>query len=228
MIFKLRRRQSSSLPLRASRPPTSYVHHASTPPDWPTTPTQATPDVYITSPAEDDGLQTSVCIHRAIEHEPKKLRKNEEHRMSAPLPIDASGLDGEQHAPPVFRRSSLPTPDVVMPKKLTEVGSTKWTQILSRQSADKGAQERVEQDAVVPGVESSAAGQAQWEGGQQLTRVSSSRDVPDERAHTPTAPKQKHKLRHRASKVFKSFANRESLTFGSSGADKTENRANGE
>ncbi|KAG8748677.1 hypothetical protein FRC10_000068 [Ceratobasidium sp. 414] len=227
MIFKLRRRQSSSLPLRASHPPT-YVHHASTPPDWPTAPSQATPDVYITSPAEDDGLQTSVCVHRAIEHEPKKLKKNEEHRMSAPASIDANALEGEQ-GPPVFRRSSLPAPDVVMPKKVSEAGSTtKWTQILNRQSAaDKGAQERAEQDAVVSDVELSTAGQAQWEGGHQLTRVSSSRDVSNEPVPTPAVPKQKHTLRHRASRVFKSLTNRESLAFGSSSADKIENRANG-
>jgi len=184
--------------------------------------------VYITSPAEDDGLQTSVCIHRAVEHEPKKLKKNEEHRMSAPASIDANALEGEPQSPPVFRRLSLPAPDVVMPKKVSEVGSTKWTQILNRQSAvDKGAQERVEQDAVVSGVELPTAGQVQWEGGHQLTRVSSSRDVSGEPAPTASAPKQKHKLRHHASKVFRSLTNRESLAFSSSSADKTENRVNG-
>ncbi|KAG8755562.1 hypothetical protein FRC12_010853 [Ceratobasidium sp. 428] len=229
MIFnKLRRRQSSSLPLRASHPPSSYVHHASTPPEWPTTPTQATPDVYITSPPEEDGLQTSVCVHRAVEHEPKKLRKQEERRISAPVEMDVNDLDGEPQSPPAFRRSSLPTPDLVMPKKPSEFGPAKWTQILNRQSvADKGTQERVESSATASGPEPSSTEHVQWDGGHQLTRVSSSRDMVEEPASTLVVPKQKDTLRRRASKVFKSFTNRESLTFGSSSTDKAESRANG-
>ncbi|KAG9087770.1 hypothetical protein FRC07_012745, partial [Ceratobasidium sp. 392] len=229
MIFnKLRRRQSSSLPLRMSHPPTSYVHHASTPPEWPTTPTQATPDVYITSPPEEDGLQTSVCVHRAVEHEPKKLRKQEDRRASVPIDIDASELEAGQQSPPAFRRSSLPTPDLVMPKKPSEFGSTKWTQLLNRQSVtDKGAQERVESSAAASGVEPPATGHIQWEGGHQLTRVSSSREMAAEPTTVLAAPKQKDTLRRRASKVFKSLTNRESITFGSSSADKAESRANG-
>ncbi|KAG8764312.1 regulator of ime2 [Ceratobasidium sp. 423] len=67
ILSKLRRRPSTS-PHR----PHSYVHRASITPEWPTSPAQVTPDVYLTSPAEDDGLLTSVCVHRAIEHEPKQ------------------------------------------------------------------------------------------------------------------------------------------------------------
>lgn len=131
---KLRRRQSSSLPLRTQHPQ-SIVHHASTPPDWPTQPAQATPDVYITSPPEDDGdgLLTSVCIHRAVEHEPKKLRRHEDH----PPVVSSDAGDSSVEAPPVFRRSSLHTPDVVLPKKPSELAreTAKWAQILNRQPA---------------------------------------------------------------------------------------------
>lgn len=118
ILNKLRRRQSVSLPSRTI--PQPYIHHASTPPDWPTSPSQATPDVYITSPPEDDGLLTSICVHRALEHEPKKLRKQED-RASLPLPPAVTLNDPtDVEGPPVFRRTSLQASDVVLPKKASD------------------------------------------------------------------------------------------------------------
>ncbi|QRV86064.1 hypothetical protein RhiJN_14082 [Ceratobasidium sp. AG-Ba] len=209
MLFnKLRRRQSGSLP--SSHPPTSYIHHASTPPDWPTTPTQATPDVYITSPPEEEsGLQTSVCVHRAVENEPKKLKKRDS------LPVES--LDSQ--STPVFKRSSTPVADVIMPKKASDFGagregSSKKSGILNHSpqpQPELPAQEQADPDLV--GVEATAAtAHVQWEGGHQLTRVSSSRDLPiaDESAQAVAARKHKDTLRRRASQLFKTFTNRES------------------
>jgi hypothetical protein len=138
ILNKLRRRQSSSLPLRTQHAQ-SYTHHSSTPPDWPTQLAQATPDVYITSPAEDDGLLTSVCVHRAVEHEPKRLRKNEDHALPvAPAsPTATTNVhDAESEGPPVFGRSSLQASDVVLPKKPSDFAresSAKWARALDRQ-----------------------------------------------------------------------------------------------
>lgn len=138
ILNKLRRRPSASSPLR--QPPQSYVHHASTPPEWPTSPAQATPDVYITSPPEEDGLQTSICVHRALEHEPKRLRKQED-RASLPPPVSSSAAllsdlnEPSVEGPPVFRRTSLQAPDVVMPKKPSEIVREGAAKFLSRQAA---------------------------------------------------------------------------------------------
>jgi hypothetical protein len=137
ILNKLRRRQSTSP--RRIQPPQSYVHHASTPPEWPTSPAQVTPDVYITSPPEEDGLLTSVCVHRAVEHEPKRLRKHEERFAPASVVAvspNADSYEPNADSPPMFRRPSLHTPDVVLPKKPSEISTAKW-KVLNRQSANE-------------------------------------------------------------------------------------------
>ncbi|CAE6490191.1 unnamed protein product [Rhizoctonia solani] len=191
ILNKLRRRQSTS-PHR----PHSYVHHASSTPEWPISPAQVTPDVYLTSPAEDDGLLTSVCVHRAIEHEPKRLRKEGKHDSTPPVAASstlAAALASADEpgspvsdSPPVFRRSSLQTTEVVMPKKPSEI--VRETTKGSKDKADEVVETK-----------------AQGDGKQDLTRVLSGRE-PNEGLNVP---KLKVTLRHRASKVLKSFTSRD-------------------
>ncbi|KAJ1309825.1 hypothetical protein OPQ81_006590 [Rhizoctonia solani] len=194
ILNKLRRRQSTS-PHR----PHSYVHHASSTPEWPTSPAQVTPDVYLTSPAEEDGLLTSVCVHRAIEHEPKRLRREGKHDSVPPVAASstlAAALASADEpgspvsdSPPAFRRSSLQTSEVVMPKKPSEIlrETTKWNP-LSKDKSDEAA-------------EAKALGDTK----QGLTRVSSGREA----VEGMNVPKSKTTLRYRASKVFKSITSRD-------------------
>ncbi|CAE6441967.1 unnamed protein product [Rhizoctonia solani] len=195
ILNRLRRRQSTS-PHR----PHSYVHHVSATPEWPTSPAQVTPDVYLTSPEEEDGLLTSVCVHRAIENEPKRLRKEGKHDSTPPPVAAASALAAAlasaddpgspvSDSPPVFRRSSLQTSDVVLPKKLSEI---------HRETAKSNAPTKDNLDEV-PDIK------AQGDVKHGLTRVSSGRDASEGLG----SPKVKVTLRHRASKVIKSFTHRD-------------------
>ncbi|KAF8759023.1 hypothetical protein RHS01_02599 [Rhizoctonia solani] len=198
ILNKLRRRQSTS-PHR----PHSYVHHVSTTPEWPTSPAQVTPDVYLTSPEEQDGLLTSVCVHRAIEHEPKRLRKEGKHDSNTPPVAAASALAAAlasvddptspvSDGPPVFRRSSLPTPDIVLPKKPSEV---------LREAAKRNFSSKDKLGARYEVTETNAQGDANT----GLIRVSSGRDANEGLGGS----KSKSTLRHRASKVIKSFTHRD-------------------
>ncbi|CAE6336622.1 unnamed protein product [Rhizoctonia solani] len=194
ILNKLRRRQSTS-PHR----PHSYVHHASATPEWSTSPAQVTPDVYLTSPAEEDGLLTSVCVHRAVEHEPKRLRREGKHDSNPPVAA-ASALAAAlasadepgspvSDSPPVFQRSSLQASEVVMPKKPSEV---------TREPAKRNPMSKDKPDELV---EAKVLGDSK----QGLTRVSSGREANE----GLNVPKFKIALRHRASKVLKSITNRD-------------------
>ncbi|CAE6460449.1 unnamed protein product [Rhizoctonia solani] len=195
ILNKLRRRQSTS-PHR----PHSYVHHVSTTPEWPTSPAQVTPDVYLTSPEEEDGLLTSVCVHRAIENEPKRLRKEGKHDSNPPPVAAASALAAAlasaddpaspvSDSPPAFRRSSLQTSDIVLPKKPSEIvrETPKWNP-LGKDKLDEVSEVN-----------------AQGDGKHVLTRISSGRDANEGMG----VSKPKVTLRHRASKVLKSFTHRD-------------------
>jgi hypothetical protein len=175
--------------------------------------------VYLTSPEEEDGLLTSVCVHRAIENEPKRLRKEGKHDSTPPPVAAASALAAAlasaddpgspvSDSPPVFRRSSLQTSDVVLPKKLSEI---------HRETAKSNAPTKdnlgtnisvcsfyynmclfwISDD--VPDIK------AQGDIKHGLTRVSSGRDASEGLG----SPKVKVTLRHRASKVIKSFTHRD-------------------
>ncbi|CAE6520557.1 unnamed protein product [Rhizoctonia solani] len=195
ILNKLRRRQSTS-PHR----PHSYVHRASITPEWPVSPAQITPDVYLTSPAEDDGLLTSVCVHRATEHEPKRLRREGKHDSNPPVAaasaLAAALASADEPAspvsdsPPAFRRSSLQATEIVMPKKPSEIlrETTKWNP-LSKDKSDELIEAKTQGDVK-----------------QGLTRVSSGREANEGLG----VPKVKTTLRHRASKVLKSITNRDS------------------
>ncbi|KEP55254.1 F-box/WD repeat protein pof1 [Rhizoctonia solani 123E] len=194
ILNKLRRRPSTS-----SHRPHSYVHHSSATPEWATSPAQITPDVYLTSPAEDDGLLTSVCVHRATEHEPKRLRREGKHDSTPPIAASsalAAALASADEpgspvsdSPPAFRRPSLQASEVVMPKKPSEVvrETAKWNP-LSKDKPDEHAEVK-----------------ATGDGKQGLTRVSSGRDANE----GLNVPKSKTTLRHRASKVLKSITHRD-------------------